>query len=111
MGKEYHKLVRDRIPEIIRKSGNECEVVILSDAEYCQALRLKLMEEAGEAAEAKGEDLVAELADLYEVIDALMASYGISGDRILKAQVKRREERGGFAQKIMLLRTGSKGES
>lgn len=105
MEKEYHKLVRDRIPEIIRESGIECETAVLSDAEYRQALRLKLIEEAGEAAEASGEDLVAELADLYEVIDALRASYGISGDRILNAQAKRRETRGGFAQKIMLLRT------
>ena len=105
MEKEYHKLVRDRIPEIIRQSGNECEVVILSQAEYRQALRLKLIEEATEVAEANDNELVAELADLYEVIDTLMASYGISGDRILNAQAKRRETRGGFTQKIMLLRT------
>ena len=112
MGKEYHKLVRDRIPEIIRKSGNECEFVILSDREYRQALRQKLIEEAAEVAEANGDELVAELADLYEVIDALMLSYGISGDRILEAQAQRRETRGGFAQKIMLLRTSlSQGES
>jgi predicted house-cleaning noncanonical NTP pyrophosphatase (MazG superfamily) len=101
--KEYHKLVRDRIPEIIRQSGNECEFVILSEAEYRQALLQKLIEEAG--AEAHEEDLVAELADLYEVIDAVMASFGISGDRLLAEQMKRREARGGFAQKIMLLRT------
>jgi len=105
VGKEYNKLVRDRIPEIIHQSGNECEFAVLSDGEYCQALRVKLLEEAKEVAEAEGEDLVTELADLYEVIDALMASYGIAGDRVVKAQVKRREERGGFAQKIMLLRT------
>ncbi|MCY7385642.1 MAG: nucleoside triphosphate pyrophosphohydrolase [Microcoleus sp. CAN_BIN18] len=105
MEKEYHKLVRDRIPEIIRQSGNECEVIILSETEYRQALRQKLIEEAGEVAEADGDELVAELADLYEVIDALMLSYGISGDRILNAQAKRREARGGFTQKIMLLRT------
>jgi predicted house-cleaning noncanonical NTP pyrophosphatase (MazG superfamily) len=102
---EYNKLVRDRIPEIIRENDVECEIVVLSDTEYCQALRLKLIEEAGEVAEAEGEDLVAELADLYEVIDALMATCGVSRDRILKAQVKRREERGGFTEKIMLLRT------
>ena len=105
MEKEYHKLVRDRIPEIIRKSGNECEFVILSEAEYRQALLQKLIEEAGEAAEAQEEDLVAEVADLYEVIDAVMASFGISRDRLLAEQMKRREARGGFAQKIMLLRT------
>ena len=112
MEKEYHKLVRDRIPEIIRESGNECEVVILSDREYRQALRQKLIEEAAEAAAADEDDLVAELADLSEVMDALMASFGISGDRILNAQAKRRETRGGFTQKIMLLRTSSvEGES
>ena len=105
MEKKYHKLVRDRIPEIIRQSGNECEVVILSDSEYRQALRQKLIEEAGEAAEADEQDLVAELADLYEVIDAVMASFGISGDQLLAEKMKRREARGGFAQKIMLLRT------
>ncbi|MFM9267020.1 nucleoside triphosphate pyrophosphohydrolase [Tychonema sp. BBK16] len=105
MEKEHNKLVRDRIPEIIRQSGNECEVVILSQAAYRQALRLKLIEEATEVAEANENELVAELADLYEVIDALMLSYGISGDRILDAQAKRRENRGGFGQKIMLLRT------
>jgi predicted house-cleaning noncanonical NTP pyrophosphatase (MazG superfamily) len=105
VAKEYNKLVRDRIPEIIRQSGMECEISVLSDAEYRQALRHKLIEEAGELAEANGDELVAELADLYEVIDALMLSYGISGDRILNAQAKRRETRGGFAEKIMLLRT------
>ncbi len=105
VGKEYNKLVRDRIPEIIRESGIECEIAVLSDAEYRIALRLKLIEEATEVAEANENELVTELADLYEVIDALMASYGISGDRILNAQAKRRENRGGFAQKIMLLRT------
>lgn len=97
--------MRDRIPEIIRQSGMECEIAVLSDEEYCQALRLKLIEEATEVAEADVDKLVGELADLCEVIDALMASYGISGDRILDVQAKRRENRGGFGQKIMLLRT------
>ena len=105
MRKQYHKLVRDRIPEIIRKSGSECDFVILSDREYRQALRQKLIEEAAEAAAADGEDLVAELADLSEVMDALMLSYGVSGDELLAEKIKRREARGSFTQKIMLLRT------
>ncbi|MEG4805188.1 nucleoside triphosphate pyrophosphohydrolase [Microcoleus sp. ARI1-B5] len=109
MEKEYHKLVRDRIPEIIRQSGNECEFVILSDAEYRQALRQKLIEEAAEAAAADRDDLVAELADLHEVMDALMASFGISGDRLLAEKTKRQEARGGFTKKIMLLRTKKPG--
>ena len=105
MEKEYHKLVRDRTPEIIRESGNECEFVILPDREYHQALRQKLIEEAAEAGVADEDDLVAELADLSEVIDALMISFDISGDELLAEKIKRREARGGFTQKIMLLRT------
>jgi predicted house-cleaning noncanonical NTP pyrophosphatase (MazG superfamily) len=34
MRKEYNKLVRDRIPEIIRESGRECAVEVMSDSEY-----------------------------------------------------------------------------
>ncbi|MEG3845690.1 nucleoside triphosphate pyrophosphohydrolase [Microcoleus sp. herbarium19] len=105
MGKEYNKLVRDRIPEIIQQSGIECETAVLSDAEYRIALRLKLIEEATEVAEANENELVTELADLYEVIDTLILSYGISENCILNAQAKRRETRGSFTEKIILLRT------
>lgn len=105
MKKEYHKLVRDRIPEIIRKNGLECEVAPLSEGEYRQALRQKLIEEAQEAAEATEENLITELADLYEVIEAVMATYGISRESVITEQIKRRSERGGFEEKIMLLWT------
>jgi predicted house-cleaning noncanonical NTP pyrophosphatase (MazG superfamily) len=83
MRKKYNKLVRDFIPEIIRQSGNQCEVAIMSEAEFSQALREKLLEEAQEAAGASPQDLVSELADLQEVIDALLAVYGISPEEVL----------------------------
>ena len=41
----YHKLVRDRIPQIIRAGGNDCETRRLEDGEYLQALEEKLTEE------------------------------------------------------------------
>ncbi|MEP0772451.1 nucleoside triphosphate pyrophosphohydrolase [Coleofasciculus sp. FACHB-SPT36] len=62
MHQEYNKLVRDRIPEIIHQAGRECKVQVMSEAEYHQALRDKLIEEAQEAAEATAQDLVKELA-------------------------------------------------
>jgi len=34
-----------------------------------------------------------------------MVSFGVSGDELLAEKIKRREARGSFAQKIMLLRT------
>ncbi|MBR8838171.1 MAG: nucleoside triphosphate pyrophosphohydrolase [Stigonema ocellatum SAG 48.90 = DSM 106950] len=103
MRKDYNKLVRDRIPEIIRRHGRECEVMEMSQSEYCQALREKLIEEAQEAATAEPEELVTELADLYEVIDTIMTEYGIHRDLLLAEQKQRRIDRGGFTKRIRLL--------
>lgn len=105
MRKEYYKLVRDRIPEIIRASGRECGIEIMDDEEYRRALLDKLVEEAQEAAEAEPQDLVKELADLYEVIDAVIALHGIDRDEIRAKQQSRRTERGGFQNRIRLLWT------
>jgi predicted house-cleaning noncanonical NTP pyrophosphatase (MazG superfamily) len=105
MRKEYNKLVRDRIPEIIRQSGNQCEVANMSEVEFRQALREKLIEEAQEAAVATPENLVSELADLQEVIDALLTVYGIEREDVLTQQRRKRVERGGFDQRLRLLHT------
>ena len=105
MGTEVNKLVRDQIPEIIRQGGNECEVKFLSDTEYLTALRNKLIEEAQEAASATKEDLVEELADLYEVIDSILVTLNIERVKVFTAQIKKRKERGGFEQRIQLLWT------
>ncbi|MDR9404758.1 MAG: nucleoside triphosphate pyrophosphohydrolase [Halothece sp. Uz-M2-17] len=105
MKRTYYKLVRDRIPEIIEQSGNQCETTILSDEEYQKALRDKLIEEATEVATASSEEMVKELADLYEVIDTLIATTGLDEETIRLQQQRRRDERGGFTQKIQLLST------
>ena len=75
MRKEHNKLVRDRIPDLLRKKGIKYETCTLSTEEYRQALRQKLMEEAQEVAEASEVNLVEEIADLFEVIDALIEVY------------------------------------
>lgn len=105
MRTEYHKLVRNRIPEIIRRDGFTCAIETMAEDEYQQALRDKLVEEAREAAVADPRDLTTELADLYEVVDALMASYGIAGEAMRAEQDRRRAERGGFEKGIRLLWT------
>jgi predicted house-cleaning noncanonical NTP pyrophosphatase (MazG superfamily) len=107
MREEYNKLVRDRIPEIIHQSGNQCEVVTMSEAEFTQSLREKLLEEAGEVAAASPENLVSELADLQEVIDSLLAVYAIDREAVLSEQKRKRVERGGFDQRLRLLWTQS----
>lgn len=105
MRREYNKLVRDRIPELIQKSGYQFDTTTLSETEYRQALRDKLIEEAHEVAQATDRHLVTELADLLEVVEALMESYGIDDERILLERDQKRAEKGGFERKIKLLWT------
>lgn len=99
----YNKLIRDRIPELIRANGNEFSTEILSDDDYKQALRDKLVEEAHEVAEANYDDLIIELADIYEVLDALMKTYNVEREDVIKKQEQRRLERGAFENKIYLV--------
>lgn len=103
----HYKLVRDRIPEIIQKSGCQCNTVVLSESEYRQALQEKLLEEAQEVTQANSDNLVMELADLLEVVEAIMECYGISKDAVVLAQDQKRAEKGGFEEKIKLLWTES----
>lgn len=108
MHTEYRKLVRDLIPEIIRQDGYDCNTDVLNEDEYHTALREKLIEEALEAASAAdNQHLLTELADLYEVMDTLMQQYDINETLVRAEQEKRREERGGFQQRIRLLNISS----
>ncbi len=103
MRQEYNKLVRDHIPDLIEESGSQCGTLELSEVEYQQALRDKLLEEAQEAATANPEELATELADVLDVIDALIESTGISQELILLERDQKRATKGGFTQKIKLL--------
>jgi predicted house-cleaning noncanonical NTP pyrophosphatase (MazG superfamily) len=102
----YNKLIRDRIPEIIQSDGKKFETEILSELEFRKALRQKLIEEAQEAAEADSDELSKEIADLYEVIDAIINAYGLDQNAILELQNQRRQERGGFERRLRLLWVG-----
>src|SRR3954451_17934838 len=93
----YNKLVRDLIPEIIQREGRACGVDTLDDEAFRCALRDKIVEEAREAAAAESrEELIAELADLREVMDALREAYAINQQEVADLQRQRRIERGGF---------------
>ena len=105
MRTEHNKLVRDKIPDIIRNSGNRCETTTLSNLYYIGALREKLVEEAQEVATASPEDLPQELADVMEVMDALMAATRIEPEKAREIQKEKRSQRGGFDNKIKLLWT------
>jgi predicted house-cleaning noncanonical NTP pyrophosphatase (MazG superfamily) len=105
MRRDYNKLVRDRIPEIIRSGGKQCGIETMPEAEYRQALLEKLVEEAQEAHQAAPDELITELADLQEVIATVLATWQLSPDLVQQVQRLRHAERGGFEQRLKLLWT------
>ena len=97
--KIYSKLVRDRIPEIIETDGKTCITEILSDAQYLEMLDAKLNEELAEYQESKS---LEELADLLEVMQAVVEARGWSWEQLEQARQEKAAQRGGFARKILL---------
>jgi len=107
----YNKLVRDHIPEIIAASGKQAQIFPLENtASFQEALLTKLDEETQEVKEAVGEGDLAnirkELADVYEVIDALLTLTGITHQQLLAEQAHRRQTRGGFERRLWLRSVG-----
>lgn len=103
---KYPKLVRDRIPEIVREhEGVDVPTRILEDdAEYEESIRRKIIEEAAELAAAKTDDhTIEEMADLEELVDELLALKGLYRAQVAAAQIEKREKRGGFAKRILML--------
>lgn len=95
----YNKLVRDRIPEIIEKSGKKAVIEILDDHRYKQLLDDKLGEELREYL---ANYSVEELADLIEVIYAILQYKGISLQEFETLRSKKAAERGAFQERILL---------
>ena len=96
----YNKLVRDKIPEEInKKSDRKANYRILDDNEYLKELDKKLFEEAHEFVE---EHSTQELADLMEVIGAIMKVNNISLDDVEEARNIKNGKKGKFENKIYL---------
>ncbi|WP_369068352.1 nucleoside triphosphate pyrophosphohydrolase [Kineococcus terrestris] len=97
------KLVRDRIPEIIRASGRDPAVRLLGEDEYPPALLDKAVEEAQELRSATtAQERLAEAADVYEVLVAVAALSGASIEDVAALAAAKRAERGGFEGRIWL---------
>ncbi len=105
----YKKLIRDKIPEIIKQSGWTPVVSVLNQKRFLQELKKKLLEEAKELLAAKSKDEIAgELIDLQEIIDTLAAEFGFSKSDLKKKQSAKRRARGGFKKKLFLIREEKK---
>lgn len=103
MEEKYNKLVRDNIPKIIEQNGEKPIIKILSDKEYKKELLKKLQEECSEVITAENQDqLLEELADVYEVLNALARIQNKTMDDVVKIAEQKKLKRGGFEKKIYL---------
>lgn len=100
MKKVYHKLVRDRIPEIIGQQGNRCVTRILEPEEYLQMVDAKLDEELAEYHRDRN---LEELADLMEVIFAAAQARGYTREQLEQVRARKEAERGAFRKGLLLL--------
>ena len=97
--KIYNKLVRDKIPEIIKSEGREVKAKILNDEEYKKELNKKLQEEVREYLE---DNNVEELADIVEVVYGILNSMDITIEEFEKIKKEKVKKRGAFNKKIFL---------
>jgi predicted house-cleaning noncanonical NTP pyrophosphatase (MazG superfamily) len=101
--KKYDKLVRDRIPEIIRRRGGTPVFRVVDAEEYGRRLKDKLREEVEEfVAAADAAAAKEELADVLEVIAALATHLGATTAEIEAVRAKKAEERGAFKERLVL---------
>lgn len=95
----YYTLVRDRIPEIIEQSGKTPVTEKLNDHRYIQMLNSKLGEEL---AEYQGENNVEELADIVEVVYAILEFRGVTLAQFEKIRRSKVDSKGAFKERLLL---------
>ena len=95
----YDKLVRDKIPEIIKRDGGKPITHIAGPDELAVMLVNKLYEEVGEFSESW---TLEKLADVAEVILKLSEVIGANPEQLELVRQKKVWERGGFSKNIFL---------
>lgn len=98
-GEVGEKLVRDRVPELIRAAGGAPETRVATPAEARRLLQAKLQEEVGELL---ASDDTEELADVLEVVLALARESGLAPDALEALRARKAAERGGFDRRLVL---------
>lgn len=93
-----NKLWRDKMVDIVEQQGSYVEWKYLNDTEYDLRLKEKIVEEAQEIGVVQSRDqLIEELADLTEAINALCLLHKITDEQIKDNQKNKTAKRGGFS--------------
>ncbi len=102
--KEYNKLIRDRIIELIEHDNLKYSSRLLNEEEYKVELVNKLVEESKEVRDSIGSkaELIKEIADVQEVIEYIVKTFELDEAEILLVKDERKNKRGGFDKRIFL---------
>lgn len=95
----FNKLVRDRIPEIIVASGDECDFRIAKKEDFENLLNEKLLEEVQELI---ANPCAEEIADVLEVVETIAKLKKIGLEEIKRVKIQKKRERGGFYERVVL---------
>ena len=94
-----NKAIRDKIPEIIKKSGRIPKYKTLNNKEFLVEMEKKLNEEVSEYQESKsGEELV----DILEVVFKIAELRGINKNELEEIRIKKVKEKGSFSANLFL---------
>ncbi len=94
------KLVRDKIPDLIRANGQTPIIRIADPAERVAYLRAKLFEEVEEFRDAQTEDdRIEEIADVFEVVLAL--AWEMDHERVAEVMTDKHGRNGGFDEFVV----------
>lgn len=97
---KHDKLVRDRIPDIIRAAGKTPVTDTIPPESISDALDNKLREEVSEYLESHSAE---EMADVLEVLHGIAFHRGIPWEQIEAERIQKSKERGGFEKGIRLI--------
>lgn len=97
------KLIRDRVPEIMKEHQKSITYKLVSGSTYDQALRKKLIEETAELRDAKTQqEIIDQISDVLELIQTFVAFHTLDINEIKSHQKRKKEERGGYEKGVLL---------
>ena len=100
---KYNKLIRDKVPGIIKKNNAASKISRLNRERFFVELKKKLAEESFELQKAKDKkEFLNELVDVLEVLRSLARVKKISWRAVEIKRKLKNKERGGFSKQLFL---------
>jgi superfamily II DNA or RNA helicase/predicted house-cleaning noncanonical NTP pyrophosphatase (MazG superfamily)/HKD family nuclease len=107
----HRKLVRDKIPELIRERGSEPLIRQLEEKSFRDAVGMKILEEASELfsqlRQENPQGVLEESADLLEISLTALQIHGFGMEDLERARDERNRIRGGFRDRCFLESIGT----